>query len=85
MFGLDVTTAIRYAAIARQLLRTPAEQNDSAGPREPKDPNRPYNVNGLGFTTKTLQFAGTLGKARGSVNLAANQNLSMLISNIREG
>jgi hypothetical protein len=41
VFGLDVTTAIRYAAIARQLLQTPAEQNDSAGPREPKDPNRP--------------------------------------------
>jgi len=28
VFGLDDTTAIRYAAIARQLLETPAEQHD---------------------------------------------------------
>jgi hypothetical protein len=41
VFGLDDTTAIRYAAIARQILQIPAEQNDPAGPREPKDPNRP--------------------------------------------
>jgi hypothetical protein len=31
VFGLDDTTAIRYAAIARQLLETPAEQHQ---PRE---------------------------------------------------
>jgi hypothetical protein len=27
VFGIDDTTAIRYAAIARQLLQTPAEQH----------------------------------------------------------
>ena len=41
VFGLDDTTAIRYATIARQLLQTPAEQHDPARSREPKDPNRP--------------------------------------------
>jgi hypothetical protein len=35
VFGLDNTTAIRYATIARQLLQTPAEQ-PSASFREPK-------------------------------------------------
>jgi hypothetical protein len=40
VFGLDDTTAIRYAAIARQLLQTPAEQPRPAGSRQPKDPNR---------------------------------------------
>ena len=39
VFGLDDTTAIRYATIARQLLQTPAEQRDPAGSPEPKDPN----------------------------------------------
>jgi integrase len=41
VFGIDDTTAIRYATIARQLLDTPAGQHDAAGPREPKDPNSP--------------------------------------------
>jgi len=41
VFGLDDTTAIRYAAIARQLLETPAGQHDPAGPGEPKDYNSP--------------------------------------------
>jgi hypothetical protein len=40
VFGLDDTTAIRYAAIARQLLNTPAEQHDP-GSHEPKDQNSP--------------------------------------------
>jgi integrase len=40
VFGIDDTTAIRYATIARQLLQTPAEQQDPAGSHEPKDPNR---------------------------------------------
>jgi hypothetical protein len=40
VFGLDDTTAIRYAAIARQLLQTTAEQHDP-GPCEPKDQNPP--------------------------------------------
>lgn len=40
LFGLDDTTAIRYAAIARQLLQTPAEQHDP-GSREPRDQNPP--------------------------------------------
>jgi len=40
VFGVDDTTAIRYAAIARALLQTPAEDVDP-GPREPKEPNRP--------------------------------------------
>jgi hypothetical protein len=36
VFGLDDTTAIRYATIARQLLESPAEQHDPADSREPK-------------------------------------------------
>ncbi len=40
VFGLDDTTAIRYATIARQLLQTPTEQTPT-GPREPKDQNGP--------------------------------------------
>jgi hypothetical protein len=43
VFGLDDTTAIRYATIARQLLQTPAE-HDPAGSREPKDQNSPLNI-----------------------------------------
>ena len=41
VFGIDDTTAIRYATIARQLLQTPASQDDPAGPGEPKDQNSP--------------------------------------------
>ena len=31
VFGLDETTAIRYATVARQLLQTPAEEHDPTG------------------------------------------------------
>ena len=41
VFGIDDTTAIKYAAIARQLLQTAAEQYHPSGSREPKDPDRP--------------------------------------------
>jgi integrase len=41
VFGIDDTTAIRYAAIARQLLDTPAGQDDPAGPGEPKGQDSP--------------------------------------------
>jgi integrase len=41
VFGLDDTTAIRYANIARALLENPAEHHDPASPPEPKDPKRP--------------------------------------------
>ena len=41
VFGIDDTTAIKYAAIARQLLETAAEQHDPSGSREPKDPEPP--------------------------------------------
>ena len=41
VFGIDDTTAIKYAAIARQLLETPAEQHAPSGSREPKDPDQP--------------------------------------------
>ena len=41
VFGTGDTTAIKYAAIARQLLATAAEQHDPPGSREPKDQNRP--------------------------------------------
>jgi len=40
MFGIDDTTALRYAAIARTLQHTPTEQHDLAT-HEPKDPNPP--------------------------------------------
>jgi hypothetical protein len=40
VFGLDDTTAIRYATIARQLLESPAEPTN-ASPREPRDQNSP--------------------------------------------
>jgi len=39
VFGIDDTTAIRYAAIARQLLATPAEQRQPGGTREPQPPD----------------------------------------------
>jgi integrase len=41
VFGLDDTTAIRYANIARALLETPAEHQDPASPAELKDPKHP--------------------------------------------
>jgi hypothetical protein len=41
VFGIDDTTAIKYAAIARQLLETAAEQHHPPGSSEPKDPDRP--------------------------------------------
>jgi hypothetical protein len=41
VFGIDDTTAIRYATIARQLLQTPSEQQDPTGSNEPKGPNHP--------------------------------------------
>ena len=41
VFGLDPKTAIRYAENARALLVTTAEEQDPAGPREPKGQNRP--------------------------------------------
>jgi len=41
VFGIDDTTAIRYATIARQLLQTPIEQHDPTGSHEPKGPNHP--------------------------------------------
>jgi hypothetical protein len=40
VFGVDDTTAIRYATIARQLLDTPAGHTPSS-PGEPKDQNSP--------------------------------------------
>jgi site-specific recombinase XerD len=40
VFGLDDTTAIRYATIARQLLETPAEQHHPADSPEPRDPDQ---------------------------------------------
>jgi hypothetical protein len=40
VFGIDDTTAIRYAAIARTLLATPAEHHD-LGSHEPKAPDTP--------------------------------------------
>jgi hypothetical protein len=36
VFGIDDTTAIKYATIARQLLQTAAEHHDPSGSREPK-------------------------------------------------
>jgi hypothetical protein len=41
VFGIDDTTAIKYATIARQLLDTAAEQHDPAGSREPEGQNSP--------------------------------------------
>ena len=41
MFGIDDTTAIKYATIARQLMQTAAEQHDPSGSREPKGQNSP--------------------------------------------
>jgi hypothetical protein len=41
VFGIDDTTAIKYATIARQLLEAAAEQHHPSGSREPKDQNSP--------------------------------------------
>jgi hypothetical protein len=41
VFGIDDTTAIKYATIARQLQETAAEQHAPAGSREPEDQNSP--------------------------------------------
>ena len=41
VFGIDDTTAIKYATIARQLLQTAAEHHDPSGSREPKGHNNP--------------------------------------------
>ena len=41
VFGIDDTTAIRYATIARQLLQTPPGKTTPAGPGEPKDQDSP--------------------------------------------
>jgi hypothetical protein len=41
VFGINDTTAIKYAAIARQLLQTAAEQHGPSGSREPEDQNGP--------------------------------------------
>jgi len=41
VFGIDDTTAIKYATIARQLLQTAAEQHAPSGSREPEDQNSP--------------------------------------------
>ena len=41
VFGTSDGTAIKYAAIARQLMETAAEQHDPSGSREPKGQNSP--------------------------------------------
>lgn len=41
VFGIDDTTAIRYATIARLLLEAAAEQHDPASSHEPKGQNHP--------------------------------------------
>jgi hypothetical protein len=41
VFGIDDTTAIKYATIARHLLETTADQHDPAGSREPEGRNTP--------------------------------------------
>jgi site-specific recombinase XerD len=41
VFGIDDTTAIKYAAIAHQLLETAAEQHHPSGSREPEGQNGP--------------------------------------------
>ena len=41
VFGIDDTTAIKYATIARALLQTAAEQHDTSGSREPQGQNSP--------------------------------------------
>jgi site-specific recombinase XerD len=41
MFGIDDTTAIKYATIARQLLQTAAEQHDPPAPSNPRTRTAP--------------------------------------------
>jgi hypothetical protein len=41
VFGIDDTTAIKYATIARQLLQTAADQHDPSSSREPQGQNSP--------------------------------------------
>ncbi|HEY2692210.1 MAG TPA: hypothetical protein VGJ50_27515 [Streptosporangiaceae bacterium] len=41
VFGIDDTTAIKYATIARQLPQTAADQHAPSGSREPKGQNSP--------------------------------------------
>jgi len=41
VFGIDDTTAIKYATIARQLLQTASEQHGPSSSREPEDQNSP--------------------------------------------
>ena len=41
VFGIDDTTAIKYATIARQLQETAAERHAPSGSREPKSQNSP--------------------------------------------
>ena len=41
VFGIDDNTAIRYATIARQLLDSPAGQDDPAGSRRTQGPGQP--------------------------------------------
>lgn len=41
VFGINDTTAIKYAAIARQLQETAAEQHHPSSSREPEDRNSP--------------------------------------------
>ena len=64
VFGIDDTTAIKYATVARQLLQTAAEQHDPSGSREPKDQTAHRALKTPQFLLRILQFARTLGKAR---------------------
>ena len=41
VFGTGDTTAVKYAAVARQHQETAAEQHDPSGCREPQDQNSP--------------------------------------------
>lgn len=41
VFGIDDTTAIRYATVAQQLLQTSVEQRDATGSHEPEGSNHP--------------------------------------------
>jgi hypothetical protein len=62
VFGIDDTTAIKYATIARQLLDTAAEHR-AASSREPNGHNSPQRVTIPQFLPKILQFARTLGQS----------------------
>jgi hypothetical protein len=41
VLGIDDTTAIKYATIARHLLQTAADEHGPSGSREPQDQNSP--------------------------------------------